>query len=133
MALQLPARFTPTHQTLGLPGVPAVDVFAPAHTQVLAPATGKVVKLSGYPPTPTTAPGGPYGWSFYLTVDPIRLPPDGGTFYLTHFGARAPLVKLGGCVARGEVIGQVADYSGATHGVTPSHIHMGFHAGTWKP
>jgi murein DD-endopeptidase MepM/ murein hydrolase activator NlpD len=124
--LQLPLHFTPTHQTAGLPGFPAVDCFAPAHTLIAAPATGKVLKLSGHEPTDEAFPGGPYGWSIYLAGRE-------GVYYLTHFGSRARIVKLGECIARGEVIGQVADYAKATHGKTPSHVHMGFHAGAWTP
>lgn len=126
-SIQLPSHFTPTHQTEGLPGFPAIDVFAQAGTQVLAPATGRIVKLSGHPPTSTSPPGGPYGWSIYLTAR------DGGTYYMTHFGTRAAICKLGACIGRGEVIGRVADYAKATAGKTPSHIHMGFHAGSWLP
>jgi len=131
--VQLPSHFVPTHETAGLPGFPAIDVFAPAHTIVCSPATGRIVKLSGHAPTPTAKPGGPYGWSIYLTVDKAHLPPSGGTFYLTHFGTRSPLVQLGVCVGRGEVLGIVADYSHATGGTTPDHIHEGFHRGAWQP
>ena len=125
--VQLPSHFTPTHETEGLPGFPAVDVFAPAGTQVLAPATGKVVKLSGHPPTATSPPGGPYGWSIYLTAR------DGGTYYMTHFGSRNAYCKVGACIGRGEPIGKVAAYSKATHGVTADHIHLGYHKGVWAP
>jgi len=124
--LQLPSHFTATHPTEGLPGFGAIDVFAPGGTQVAAPATGKVVKLSGHPPTATVPPGGPFGWSIYLTGRE-------GTYFLTHYGSRASIVKLGACIGRGEIVGKVARYSAATHGKTPSHIHMGFHAGAWKP
>lgn len=123
----LPEHFTPTHQTDGLPGFPAVDVFAPAGAAALAPATGKIVKLSGHRPTATTKPGGPYGWSIYLRRR------DGGTYFLTHFGVRAACVKVGNCIGKGEVIGTVADYAKATGGKTPSHIHEGFHPGEWAP
>lgn len=127
MSVQLPSHFEPTHQTDGLPGFPAIDVFAKGGLPVLAPATGRIVKLSGRAPTPTTKPGGPYGWSIYLTAR------DGGTYFLTHFGTRAPICKVGNCVGRGEVIGSVADYAKATGGVTPGHIHEGFHKGPWAP
>lgn len=129
MNLQLPARFKPTHQTDGLPGFPAVDQFAKANTRVLAPATGRIVKLSGHPPTPHAQPGGPYGWSIYLAVDKYHLAPSGGVYFLTHFGARAPGVYEGACIAQGEYLGTVADYASATHGVTACHIHEGFHPG----
>jgi hypothetical protein len=124
--LQLPRVFTPTHQTAGLPGFPAIDCFAPAHTIVLAPATGKVVKLSGHAPTAEASPGGPYGWSIYLTSRE-------GTYYLTHFGAVYGTVTIGQCIGQGERIGLVADFSAATKGKTPSHIHEGFHRGAWSP
>lgn len=127
MNVQLPSHFKPTHQTLGLPGFPAIDVFAPAGSPVCAPATGKVVKLSGSAPTATAKPGGPYGWSIYITAR------DGGTYFLTHFGTRARICKVGACVGVGEVIGTVADYSKATGGKTPSHVHEGFHSAAWTP
>lgn len=128
--LQLPSHFTPTHQTAGLPGFPAVDCFAPSGTVVLSPVTGKVIKLSGHPPTPTTTPGGPFGWSIYLQCDRQGTV---GVYYLTHFGTRAQIVKLGACIGRGEQIGTVAKFSEATGGKTPSHIHEGFHPGPWTP
>ncbi len=125
--VQLPSHFTPTHQTSGLPGFPAIDVFAAAGTSVLSPCTGRVVKLSGRSPTPTSPPGGPYGWSIYITAR------DGGTYYLTHFGTRSAFVKVGACVGLGERIGTVANYEKATGGVTANHIHEGFHPGGWLP
>ncbi len=125
--LQLPERFTPTHQTSGLPGFPAIDCFASAGSKVCAPATGKIVKLSGRKPTQTAKPGGPYGWSIYLQRR------DGRTYFLTHFGSRAAIAKIGNCIGRGEVIGTVADYSKATAGKTPSHIHQGLSAKPWTP
>lgn len=126
MSVQLPSHFDPTHETGGLPGFPAIDVFALAKTQVCAPVTGRIVKLSGHAPTPSATPGGPYGWSIYLTGRE-------GTYFLTHFGTRAAIVVLGACIGRGEIIGTIADYAKATHGVTPSHIHEGYHAGPWTP
>lgn len=125
--LRLPAKFHPTHQTSGLQGFPAVDCFALAGTPVASPATGKVVKLSGAAPTAHTEPGGPYGWSVYITAR------DGGTYFVTHLGRRSEIVKLGDCIGKGEIIGAVADYTRASDGATPSHIHMGFHAGPWEP
>lgn len=125
--LQLPSHFKATHQTGGLPGFPAIDCFAASGTPVLAPATGKIVKRSGHAPTPTAKPGGPYGWSMYLQAR------DGGTYFLTHFNVIAAICKVGNCIGRGEVIGTVARYTEATKGKTPSHIHMGYHAGPWKP
>lgn len=125
--VQLPSHFKPTHQTAGLPGFPAIDVLAPAGAAVLAPATGRIVKLSGHAPTPTSPPGGSYGWSMYLTSR------EGDTYFLTHFGSRSSICKVGACIGRGEVIGRVANYSKATGGVTPNHIHEGLHIGSWQP
>lgn len=126
-AVQLPSHFKPTHETAGLPGFPAVDVFAPAGSEVLAPATGVIVKLSGHAPTPHAEPGGPYGWSIYLAAR------EGGVYFLTHFGSRSRIVALRSCIGRGEVLGRVGDYAHATAGATPSHIHEGFHPGAWTP
>ncbi len=126
-SVQLPSHFKPTHQTAGLPGFPAIDVFAPAGTAVLSPCTGKVVKLSGHAPTASSPPGGPYGWSIYLQAR------SGGTYYLTHFGTRSAFCKVGACVALGERIGTVANYSKATGGVTANHIHEGLHPAAWAP
>ena len=114
--LQLPARFTPTHQTAGLAGYPAIDVFARAGTRVLSPEGGTVRRLSGRPPTPTVRPGGPYGWSLYLATAT-------GDYFLTHFGSLA--VRAGQRVKYATALGTVADYTKATNGRTPSHIHEG--------
>src|SRR3990167_6766073 len=88
--LQLPAHFTPTHQTAGLVGYPAIDVFAKAGTNVLAPEPGKIRRRSGRAPTPTVAPGGPYGWSIYFDPDAGSARTD---YFLTHLGTVA--VKVG--------------------------------------
>lgn len=129
--IQLPSRFKPTHDTAGLPGFPAIDVFAPGGTLVGCPDRGTIVKLSGHPPTPSTEPGGPYGWSIYVRRGRLAWWRK-GTYYLTHFGTRADL-RIGQRVKRGQVLGTVANYSAATHGVTPDHIHEGYHAGSWSP
>ncbi len=46
--LTLPAEFRVTHQTAGLPGYPAVDVFAPAgtltHMRCIAVEVGQLVR-----------------------------------------------------------------------------------------
>lgn len=117
--LQLAENFTPTHQTDGLPGYPAIDLFARGGTVALAPAAGEITRLSGHPVTPTATPGGPYGLSCYLKRG------DGGVYFLTHFATLR--VKVGQQVKKGTSLGTVADYSKATNGVTPSHIHEGLH------
>lgn len=106
------------HPTAGLDGYPARDYFAPAGTGVVAPVTGKVIKLSGHPPAegPIEGPHGPLGWSVYIQGQ------DGRIYYMTHMGSRT--VKLGQTVKAGTPIGTVANYD--KYG-TPSHIHMGVH------
>lgn len=110
--LQLPTLFRPTHQTSGLPGFPAIDVFAPAGTVALSPADGTVTRLSGHDPALGGQPGGPYGWSIYL-----------GPYYLTHFGTRT--VTVGQAVRRGQPLGTVCDAKVAHMDSALSHIHEG--------
>lgn len=114
-SLQLPANFVPSHETAGLPGFPALDVFAAPNTTVLAPADGVVDRLSGRDPKLGGSPGGPYGWSIYLTT-------ASGRFYMTHFGSRN--VTLGQRVSQGDTIGTVCD-SAVSGKPNTSHIHHG--------
>lgn len=109
-------RISGEHPTEGLPGFPAHDYFAPSGSTVVAPISGKVVRLSGHDPRvgPIEGPHGPLGWSVYIQGT------DGKTYYLTHMGSRS--VKVGETLRAGQPIGTVADY--ARYG-TPSHIHMG--------
>jgi murein DD-endopeptidase MepM/ murein hydrolase activator NlpD len=104
------------HETAGLAGYPAHDYMAKPGTRVVAPVSGKVVKLSGHDPKlgAVQGAGGPLGWSVYIEGD------DGKTYYLTHMGSRN--VKVGQRVKQGRGIGTVANYD--KYG-RPSHIHMG--------
>jgi hypothetical protein len=113
--LQLPKEFVATHQTAGLPGFPAVDVFADPNTVVLAPEDGIVDRLSGHDPQLGGTPGGPYGWSIYLTT-------ASGRYFMTHFMTRR--VAVGKRVKRGEAIGTVCD-SAVSGRPNTSHIHEG--------
>lgn len=119
--VQLPFRFDATHQTAGLPGYPAIDVFAKPDTRVLAPATGNVTRLSGHDPKEGGVPGGAYGWSIYLTC-------KHGEYFLTHFGSRAAWIKEGARVVAGEQLGRVCDAKVAGMASSLSHIHEGFKA-----
>lgn len=112
--LQLPASFSSTHQTAGLPGYPAIDVFGKPGTRVLSPADAVVSRLSGSLSN-YTGPGGPFGYSMYL--DSAK-----GQYFLTHLGSRS--VQVGDHVKYGQMIGTVADYPFADS----DHIHEGFHA-----
>lgn len=118
--LVLPLHFAATHETSGLPGYPAVDLFAPGGTRVVCGFNGVVRRLSGHDPTRTATPGGPYGFTCYVKPD------AGGDDFVTHFGTRR--VHTGDrIVANKTVLGTVADYAAATGGITPSHIHLGRH------
>jgi 3D (Asp-Asp-Asp) domain-containing protein/biotin carboxyl carrier protein len=107
-----------THQTSGLPGYPAFDYMANAGTPVVAPVTGKIVKLSGSDPRngPSQGPHGPFGLSVYVRGN------DGHTYYLTHLGSRN--VRVGQTVRQGAQIGTVGNY--AKYGGA-NHVHMGVH------
>jgi murein DD-endopeptidase MepM/ murein hydrolase activator NlpD len=110
--LQLPATFKPTHDTAGLDGYPAIDVFGAPGMAVAAPAAGVVSRLSGHDPAQGGVPGGAYGWSIYL-----------GPYYLTHFGSRA--VGLGQTVRRGDILGTICDAKVSGKPSSSSHIHEG--------
>ena len=114
--IKLPKLFTPTHQTGGLPGYPAVDVFAAPGTVVLAPEYGKIDRLSGKDPSVGGSPGGSYGWTIYL----LSL---SGRYFLTHFGSRRPL-SVGDYVTEGQPLGTVCD-SAVSGKPGTSHIHVG--------
>jgi murein DD-endopeptidase MepM/ murein hydrolase activator NlpD len=118
--LQLPKRFRATHQTGGLPGYPAIDVFARPGTVVLAPASGTIVKLSGRSPAAGGSPGGSYGYSMYLRSEDPK-----GVYFLTHFGSR--IVSFGSRVKEGQPLGTVCD-SAVSGKPGTSHIHEGFNA-----
>jgi hypothetical protein len=115
--LQLPATFTRTHDTAGLAGYPAIDVFASPGTGVLSPVDGVVSRFSGHSPSEGAyaGAGGPFGWSMYL---------DGAkaSYFLTHFGSRS--VHPGQHVRHGDLLGTVGDYPGGV----PDHIHEGVRA-----
>jgi len=104
------------HPTAGLEGFPAHDYMAPAGAPVVAPVTGKVIKLSGHDPSagPTEGVHGPFGLSVYIQGN------DGRTYYMTHLGSRD--VRVGETLREGQQLGTVGDYArwgGA------NHVHMG--------
>ena len=117
--LQLPVDFAPTHETAGLPGFPAVDLFAPAGTRVLVNFRGTVRKLSGRKLSGAERPGGAYGYSFY-----VRNGGNGRERYVTHLGTRS--VKLGQQIEPGSFVGTVAvPPLGSRPG--SAHVHLGKH------
>jgi hypothetical protein len=116
VALELPSRFSPTHNTMGLPGFRAVDVFAPAGTLVRAGSYGEVIRLSGRPATGTERPGGAYGLSVYW-----KNSVTGVTRYATHFASVC--VDVGDRVGPMTAIGRVARApAGSPAG--SDHVHL---------
>jgi hypothetical protein len=117
-SIQLPASFTPTHETMGLPGFPAIDVMAPGGTVALSPAAGTIVKESGRPFSQgwSNGPGSAIGLSTYLLS-------RAGEYFMTHFSSL--YAGEGATVAHGTplgVVGPMDDFGVA------AHIHEGFHA-----
>jgi murein DD-endopeptidase MepM/ murein hydrolase activator NlpD len=106
--------------TSGLAGYPAGDFFCKPGTKVLAVESGKIERFAGSPPSqgPTQGPGGPLGYSIYLTGD------SGTSYFLTHLETRT--CHVGQKVSAGEVLGTVTNYD--KYGVT-SHVHVGVHPG----
>ena len=115
-ALQLPATFTPTHQTGGLPGFPAIDCFAAAGTVVLAPEDGSIQWPHMINWNQAAHVGG--GTCYFQG--------DNCTYFLTHFQEppRRDLYRQGDRIG---VVGAVP------HGWWPSHIHEGKHQGHYEP
>lgn len=112
----LPATFTPTHETAGLPGYPAVDVFAKAGSAAGAPEQGVIRRISGKDPANGGVPGGAYGWNVYLTS-------PSGEYFLAHF--EVVLWPVGAQLKRGDAIGRVCDAAVAGMPSSSSHIHCG--------
>lgn len=115
-SLQLLEHFTPTHQTGGLDGFPAIDLFAAGGTDVLAPENCKLVWPHLIKWDRTAHVG---GWTCYLQG-------DGCWYFCTHFATLRPR----GLYRKGDKIGTVAAVPG---GWWPSHIHEGRHEGSFTP
>lgn len=99
-----------THQTDGLAGYPAVDLFAAPGTAFNAPENGKVIRLSGRGGTS----GNVFGYSVYFQGD------SGKTYFLTHLNAnRAP---VGSRLRKGQRIGSVSQWRSGS-----PHAHVGIH------
>ena len=115
--LHIPQTFKPTHQTGGLPGFPAVDVFGPAGAFVTAPEEGELVWPHLIPWDQTRRVG---GWTCYYQGA------SGDTYFLTHFSS----LRDRGTYHKGGVIGIVA---AVPHSWWPTHIHEGKHKGRFTP
>lgn len=115
--VQLPESFKPTHQTAGLPGFPAIDVFAPAGSFALAPEAGHLVWPHLIPWDLKERVG---GWTCYFQGE------SGDTYFLTHFGK----LRGRGAYHKFDVLGTVGH---VPHNAWHPHIHEGKHQGHYRP
>jgi hypothetical protein len=115
--IRLPASFTPTHQTAGLPGYPAIDVFGLPRELVRVEFYGRVIRVAGRAPTDGGRPGGPYGRSLYI----LNLV-NGQERYLTHLDELA--VEVGDFVGPGSIVATVCD-SLVSGKPGTTHVHLG--------
>lgn len=115
--IRLPRVFTPTHDTAGLPGFPAIDVFARAGTLVMPPEGGTIVYKHWIDWDRTRRVG---GWTFYLQGN------AGNTYFCTHFAN----CRRNGRVYRFQSVGRVGE---VPHGWWAPHIHHARHVGKYDP
>lgn len=95
-----------THDTDGLPGFPAVDLFAKPGTPFTAPEDGRIVRHSGRGGTS----GQVYGRSIYFQGK------SGKLYFVTHLGT----VAAKGSYRKGQQLGTVSAWSGGS-----PHAHVG--------
>lgn len=104
-----------THQTAGLKGYPAVDIFAKPGTPFLAPEAGRVIRISGHDPRAGShGAAGVFGWSIYFQGK------SGTIYFITHLGTHVNMGSYRG----GAVLGTVGDFPGR-----PDHVHVGVNTG----
>lgn len=114
--IRLPATFKPTHETAGLPGYPAIDVFGQPGETVTAGFTGTVRRISGRPCSSGGTPGGAYGQSLYIVS------PNGDDRYMTHLNRL--FVEVGDNVRPGTAIATLCD-SRVSGKPGTTHCHYG--------
>lgn len=119
--ITLPGTFRATHETAGLPGYPAIDIFGPAGARVAVRFGGVVRKVSGRACTEGGAPGGAYGRSVYIFDRRT-----GDDRFLTHFDKL--IVEVGDVVWPGHVLGTLCD-SAVSGKPGTTHAHLGMHRG----
>ena len=118
--LRLPPALSPTvksHNTDGLPGFPANDIFGSPGETVLAPVSGTLVYSHMIPWNLQKAVGGE---TVYLQGD------NGKTYFLTHMTGNVPT----GRIQAGQPIGQIA---AVPQNAWASHVHMGIYDGIYNP
>ena len=118
--MKIPRSFTPTHQTEGLPGFPAIDLFATAGTKIQAPEAGVITRISGHDPEqpPPLGQGGPWGLSIYYHGSS-----SGNVYYMTHLSQ----VAKPGVYRDNDTIGVIGNYPSNAPGA--DHVHLGLHTG----
>jgi hypothetical protein len=119
--LHLPATFTPTHETSGLSGFHAIDVFGPVGSFVTAPEDCRLV-WPHFIPWDTRARVG--GYTCYLACDEGA--PNEHWYFVTHFSS----LRERGTYHKGGVLGIVAS---VPNGAWQAHIHEGRHRGPFLP
>jgi hypothetical protein len=97
-----------THDTDGLKGYPAVDIFAAPGTPFRAPERGRIVRISGHP---GKTDGNVFGQSIYFQGV------SGRKYFITHLGS----VREKGRYDAGSILGTVSAWSGGS-----SHAHVGW-------
>ena len=100
-----------THETAGLPGYRAVDIFANPGTAFVAPENGKVIR---YQSTGGGTSGQVYGYGLYFQGD------SGRTYFITHLGPRR--ARVGSRVRAGQRLGSVSRWDSGS-----PHAHVGIH------
>jgi hypothetical protein len=105
------------HQTDGLPGYPAIDLFHDPGTPFLAPERGRIVRISGHPGTHS---GNVYGESIYFKGV------SGRTYFVTHLQNVSPI----GSYQAGAKLGEVTLWSTNPRS---SHAHVGINTSGASP
>ncbi len=108
-------RVGPDHPTANLPGYEALDFFAPAGSEVVAPEAGTVY-TTGF--ADYTDPHGAFGWKLHFHGV------SGRDYFITHLGTLDAVPQSGTSinVRGGEDLGTLAAWPG---GVQTPHVHWG--------
>jgi hypothetical protein len=117
--------FAPTHETAGLPGYPAIDVFGRPGQVVAAGFYGRVRRITGRACSAGGTPGGAYGRSLYIENAPAGL-----ERYITHLDYL--LVGVGDAVWPGRCLATLCD-SGRSGKPGTTHAHMGLRSAPMVP
>lgn len=100
-----------THDTDGLPGFPAVDLFGDPGTPFTAPEDGQVIRRSGRGGTK----GQTYGWSVYFKGK------SGRVYYIQHLNKDRAKI---GRYKQGDRLGTISPWEGGS-----PHAHVGVKGG----